>query len=115
MESIGVAVIGAGMAGRAHAHGYRSAGTVFSEALYAFQQFKQIRRPPAPADRADGLDAVVQYYPGRVSCCRNHRQVSRHTRPKNMLGSMTKRRVMRCPPELDHYVLSHPLNCLSQF
>ena len=33
MESIGVAVIGAGMAGRAHAHGYRSAGTVFSEAL----------------------------------------------------------------------------------
>ncbi len=32
-ESIGVAVIGAGMAGRAHAHGYRSAGTVFSAGL----------------------------------------------------------------------------------
>ncbi len=30
---IGVAVIGAGMAGRAHAHGYRSAGTVFSAGL----------------------------------------------------------------------------------
>jgi len=29
-KDIGVAVIGAGMAGRAHAHGYRSAGTVFS-------------------------------------------------------------------------------------
>ena len=28
-DSIGVAVIGAGMAGRAHAHGYRSAQTVF--------------------------------------------------------------------------------------
>jgi len=33
MDSIGVAVIGAGMAGRAHAHGYRSANTVFSEGL----------------------------------------------------------------------------------
>jgi predicted dehydrogenase len=32
-ENIGVAVIGAGMAGRAHAHGYRSAGTVFSAGL----------------------------------------------------------------------------------
>jgi predicted dehydrogenase len=32
-EGIGVAVIGAGMAGRAHAHGYRSAGTVFSPGL----------------------------------------------------------------------------------
>jgi predicted dehydrogenase len=32
-EDIGVAVIGAGMAGRAHAHGYRSAGTVFSPSL----------------------------------------------------------------------------------
>jgi predicted dehydrogenase len=32
-EDIGVAVIGAGMAGRAHAHGYRSAGTVFSAGL----------------------------------------------------------------------------------
>jgi predicted dehydrogenase len=32
-EGIGVAVIGAGMAGRAHAHGYRSAGTVFSAGL----------------------------------------------------------------------------------
>jgi predicted dehydrogenase len=32
-EGIGVAVIGAGMAGRAHAHGYRSAGTVFSADL----------------------------------------------------------------------------------
>ena len=32
-EEIGVAVIGAGMAGRAHAHGYRSAGTVFSGGL----------------------------------------------------------------------------------
>ncbi|GHF40739.1 putative dehydrogenase [Amycolatopsis bartoniae] len=29
MDSIGVAVIGAGMAGRAHASGYRSAGTVY--------------------------------------------------------------------------------------
>jgi predicted dehydrogenase len=34
-EGIGVAVIGAGMAGRAHAHGYRSAGTVFSGGLPA--------------------------------------------------------------------------------
>ena len=34
-EGIGVAVIGAGMAGRAHAHGYRSAGTVFSAGLPA--------------------------------------------------------------------------------
>src|SRR5262245_6412799 len=33
MSDIGVAVIGAGMAGRAHAHGYRSAGTVFSPGL----------------------------------------------------------------------------------
>ena len=33
MSHIGVAVIGAGMAGRAHAHGYRSAGTVFSGGL----------------------------------------------------------------------------------
>jgi predicted dehydrogenase len=32
-HDIGVAVIGAGMAGRAHAHGYRSAGTVFSAGL----------------------------------------------------------------------------------
>jgi predicted dehydrogenase len=32
-RDIGVAVIGAGMAGRAHAHGYRSAGTVFSASL----------------------------------------------------------------------------------
>jgi predicted dehydrogenase len=32
-SDIGVAVIGAGMAGRAHAHGYRSAGTVFSAGL----------------------------------------------------------------------------------
>jgi predicted dehydrogenase len=32
-QGIGVAVIGAGMAGRAHAHGYRSAGTVFSPGL----------------------------------------------------------------------------------
>ena len=32
-QSIGVAVIGAGMAGRAHAHGYRSAGTVFAAGL----------------------------------------------------------------------------------
>jgi predicted dehydrogenase len=32
-QDIGVAVIGAGMAGRAHAHGYRSAGTVFSSGL----------------------------------------------------------------------------------
>ena len=32
-HDIGVAVIGAGMAGRAHAHGYRSAGTVFSTGL----------------------------------------------------------------------------------
>ena len=32
-RGIGVAVIGAGMAGRAHAHGYRSAGTVFSAGL----------------------------------------------------------------------------------
>jgi predicted dehydrogenase len=32
-QSVGVAVIGAGMAGRAHAHGYRSAGTVFSAGL----------------------------------------------------------------------------------
>jgi predicted dehydrogenase len=32
-NDIGVAVIGAGMAGRAHAHGYRSAGTVFSPGL----------------------------------------------------------------------------------
>ena len=32
-DNIGVAVIGAGMAGRAHAHGYRSAGTVFSASL----------------------------------------------------------------------------------
>ena len=32
-QDIGVAVIGAGMAGRAHAHGYRSAGTVFSPGL----------------------------------------------------------------------------------
>ena len=32
-QDIGVAVIGAGMAGRAHAHGYRSAGTVFSAGL----------------------------------------------------------------------------------
>ncbi|WP_219416525.1 Gfo/Idh/MocA family protein [Pseudonocardia nigra] len=32
-HDIGVAVIGAGMAGRAHAHGYRSAGTVFSPGL----------------------------------------------------------------------------------
>jgi predicted dehydrogenase len=32
-QGIGVAVIGAGMAGRAHAHGYRSAGTVFSGGL----------------------------------------------------------------------------------
>lgn len=32
-DSIGVAVIGAGMAGRAHAHGYRSAPTVFSPGL----------------------------------------------------------------------------------
>jgi predicted dehydrogenase len=34
-QDIGVAVIGAGMAGRAHAHGYRSAGTVFSAGLPA--------------------------------------------------------------------------------
>ena len=34
-RDIGVAVIGAGMAGRAHAHGYRSAGTVFSPGLPA--------------------------------------------------------------------------------
>jgi predicted dehydrogenase len=33
VQDIGVAVIGAGMAGRAHAHGYRSAGTVFSTGL----------------------------------------------------------------------------------
>ncbi len=33
VQGIGVAVIGAGMAGRAHAHGYRSAGTVFSTSL----------------------------------------------------------------------------------
>ena len=32
-SAIGVAVIGAGMAGRAHAHGYRSAGAVFSAGL----------------------------------------------------------------------------------
>jgi predicted dehydrogenase len=32
-HDIGVAVIGAGMAGRAHAHGYRAAGTVFSAGL----------------------------------------------------------------------------------
>jgi predicted dehydrogenase len=32
-QDIGVAVIGAGMAGRAHAHGYRSAGTVFAPGL----------------------------------------------------------------------------------
>lgn len=32
-RDIGVAVIGAGMAGRAHAHGYRSAGTVFAAGL----------------------------------------------------------------------------------
>jgi len=32
-NAFGVAVIGAGMAGRAHAHGYRSAGTVFSAGL----------------------------------------------------------------------------------
>jgi predicted dehydrogenase len=34
-DQIGVAVIGAGMAGRAHAHGYRSAGTVFGLGLPA--------------------------------------------------------------------------------
>ncbi len=33
VDSIGVAVIGAGMAGRAHAHGYRSAQTVFAPGL----------------------------------------------------------------------------------
>ena len=32
-NALGVAVIGTGMAGRAHAHGYRSAGTVFSAGL----------------------------------------------------------------------------------
>ena len=32
-DRIGVAVIGAGMAGRAHAHGYRSAGTVLELGL----------------------------------------------------------------------------------
>src|SRR4029453_3257304 len=32
-NALGVAVIGAGMAGGAHAHGYRSAGTVFSAGL----------------------------------------------------------------------------------
>jgi predicted dehydrogenase len=32
-NALGVAVIGAGMAGRAHALGYRSAGTVFSAGL----------------------------------------------------------------------------------
>ena len=32
-DSIGVAVIGAGMAGRAHAAGYRSASTVYGEGL----------------------------------------------------------------------------------
>lgn len=34
-NDIGVAVIGAGMAGRAHAHGYRSANTVFAAGLPA--------------------------------------------------------------------------------
>jgi len=33
VKDIGVAVIGAGMAGRAHAHGYRSASTVFATGL----------------------------------------------------------------------------------
>src|SRR4051794_16843230 len=33
MDSIGVAVVGAGMAGRAHAAGYRSASTVYGPGL----------------------------------------------------------------------------------
>ena len=80
-RSIGVAVIGAGMAGRAHAHGYRSAGTVFSAGLppvrlvsvadidgglaadaarrYGFERSDTDWRAVAKADDIDAVSVVV--------------------------------------------------------
>jgi predicted dehydrogenase len=80
-KSIGVAVIGAGMAGRAHAHGYRSAGTVFSTGLpevrlvsvadinadlaadtarrYGFERFDSSWQDVVKADDIDVVSVVV--------------------------------------------------------
>jgi predicted dehydrogenase len=80
-KDIGVAVIGAGMAGRAHAHGYRSAGTVFSADLppvrlvsvadinedlardtarrYGFERFDTSWEAIVKADDVDAVSVVV--------------------------------------------------------
>jgi predicted dehydrogenase len=80
-QGIGVAVIGAGMAGRAHAHGYRSAGTVFSSGLppvrlvsvadinpdlaadtarrYGFERFDTNWQDVVKADDVDVVSVVV--------------------------------------------------------
>ncbi len=80
-ESIGVAVIGAGMAGRAHAAGYRSAGTVFGAGLppvrlvavadtnaalaedarrrYGYERAETDWRAVADADDIDAVSVVV--------------------------------------------------------
>jgi predicted dehydrogenase len=80
-HGIGVAVIGAGLAGRAHAHGYRSAETVFSTGLprvgvvsvadinadlaadtarrYGFERFDTDWRDIVKADDIDVVSVVV--------------------------------------------------------
>ena len=80
-QGIGVAVIGAGMAGRAHAHGYRAAGTVFSAGLppvrlvsvadinadlaadtarrYGFERFDTSWQDVVKADDIDVVSVVV--------------------------------------------------------
>ncbi len=55
-DRIGVAVIGAGMAGRAHAHGYRSAGTVFGLGLPEVQLVSV-----ADVDEDLARDAAARY------------------------------------------------------
>ena len=52
-DHIGVAVVGAGMAGRSHAAGYRSATTTFGAGLpaFAFPRGKAKRIPTSTATR----------------------------------------------------------------
>lgn len=80
-DSVGVAVIGAGMAGRSHAHAYRMAGSVFgtdappvrlvtvadvnadfastTAARYGFERFDTSWQAVAEADDVDAVSVVV--------------------------------------------------------
>ena len=61
-SSVGVAVIGAGMAGRAHAHGYRAAPGVFGTDL---PPVRLVAVADAYEPFADGHGATVRVRAGR--------------------------------------------------